>query len=463
MLVMDYNISFSIAAMAIGIALVTILFVSYSSKNLLSYRFKVFLCSTIVMYAMNILTVFTNEVADNIPEWVNYLLNGLYFAASNSVAFLFLVYVITLVYQSDKDNPIVKKLFNINQYLLGLNCVLLFMNGFTGIFFNFDGGTYNHGPAYLWINVISLIFVLESLVFFVVKGKNSSLKQTICAMVFYVIFFASYVVQVYFLPNILLSDFGVAIGSLVVFFSIETPDYDKLMDTLVELNELKGSLEIQVKNRTKELDHEKHSYEELTLETLSSLAKVIDAKDHYTNGHSFRVAAYANALAKQVGLQANEREQIYFAGLIHDVGKIGISENILTKPGKLDPKEYEIIRSHSMLGGDILKGIKQFRIFEEVARSHHERYDGNGYPDKLKGEEIPYAARIVAVCDVFDAMTSDRSYRKALSDKVAIQELIDNRGTQFDPELVDAFVALYKTFPDSIRNHIDEIKEINDK
>ena len=116
-----------------------------------------------------------------------------------------------------------------------------------------------------------------------------------------------------------------------------------------------------------------------------------------------------------------------------------------------------------MLGGDILKGIKQFRIFEEVARSHHERYDGNGYPDKLKGEEIPYAARIVAVCDVFDAMTSDRSYRKALSDKVAIQELIDNRGTQFDPELVDAFVALYKTFPDSIRNHIDEIKEINDK
>lgn len=456
---MNYNISYSIAATIIGIALVTILFVSYSSKNLLSKRFKVFLCSTITMYVMNILTVFTNEVANKMPEWVSYLLNGLYFASSNSVAFLFLVYVITLVYQSDKDNPIVKKLFNANQYLLGLNCVLLFMNSFTGIFFNFDGGTYNHGPAYLWVNVITLLFVVESLLFFVIKRKGYSLKQLICAMVFYAVFFATYVIQVYFLPDILLSDFGVAVGSLVVFFSIETPDYAKLMETLTELNELKGSLEIQVRNRTKELDNEKQSYEELTLETLSSLAKVIDAKDHYTNGHSFRVAAYATALAKQLDLSFIECERIYFAGLIHDVGKIGISENILTKPGKLDPKEYEIIKSHSMLGGDILKGIKQFKIFEEVARSHHERFDGTGYPDKFKGDEIPFPARIVAVCDAFDAMTSDRSYRQALPDKVAIKELVNNKGSQFDPIMVDAFLKLCGSFPDSIRNHIEELMQ----
>ena len=231
------------------------------------------------------------------------------------------------------------------------------------------------------------------------------------------------------------------------------------MVTLNELNELKASLEIQVQNRTMELDKEKESYEQLTLETLSSLALVIDAKDHYTNGHSFRVAAYAKGMAKMLNFSFTDAEQLYFAGLIHDVGKIGIKESILTKPGKLTDQEYAIIKSHSSLGGDILKGIHQFKIFEQVARSHHERYDGTGYPDKLKGEDIPYPARIVTICDTFDAMTSDRSYRKALSDEKALKELEDYKGTQFDPDLVDVFLKLYNSFPDTIRNHIDELKE----
>ena len=110
-----------------------------------------------------------------------------------------------------------------------------------------------------------------------------------------------------------------------------------------------------------------------------------------------------------------------------------------------------------MLGGDILKGIKEFPVFGHVARSHHERYDGNGYPDKLKGQDIPLQARIVAVADAYDAMTSDRSYRKALSDEVTIKELIINKGSQFDPEMVEVFLGLNSKFNDSIRNHIDEL------
>ena len=455
---MNYDISYSIAAIIIGVILVTILFLNYSSTNLLNRRFKIFLIATIVMYSMNVLTVFTNEHANEFPIWISYLLNGIYFSASNATAGLFLYYVLSLVYFEDQSNRFYKTMFVVNMSLFAVDVVLLIINGFTGIFFKFVDGVYTRGPIYLYVNVVSILYVVESIILFIVRRKYSNTKQKICAGLFYAIFFGAYVTQVYFLPNILLSDFAVAIGGLIVFFSIETPDYAKLMETVYELNELKASLEIQVQNRTKELDNEKQSYEELTLETLSSLAEVVDAKDHYTNGHSFRVAAYARGLAMHLGLSADECEKIYFAGLIHDVGKIGISEAILTKPGKLDPLEFEVIKSHPALGGNILKGIKHYKIFEEVARSHHERFDGAGYPDKLAGEKIPYAARIVAVCDSFDAMTSDRSYRKALSDERALLELKTYKGKQWDPKIVVAFIELYHSFPDSIRNHVDDFK-----
>lgn len=455
---MEYNISFSVAAVIIGAILVTILFLNYSSTNLLNRRFKIFLIATIVMYLMNIITVFTNEHAAEFPLWISYLLNGIYFTASNATAGLFLYYVLSLVFFQDQKNRLFRIWFYVNLALFAIGAIMLFINGFTGMFFKFVDGQYTRGPIYLAVNAISIFYVLESIIFFIARRKYSNRKQKICAALFYAIFFGSYVAQVYFFPNILLSDFAVAIGALIVFFSIETPDYAKLMETVYELNELKASLEIQVESRTKELDYEKQSYEELTLETLSSLAEVVDAKDHYTNGHSFRVAAYARGLAMHLGLSEDECEKIYFAGLIHDVGKIGISESILTKPGKLSNEEFEAIKAHSALGSSILKGIKHYKIFEEVARSHHERYDGNGYPDKLAGDKIPYAARIVAVCDSFDAMTSDRSYRKALSDGQALVELKTYKGKQWDPKIVVAFIELYHSFPDSIRNHVDDFK-----
>ena len=145
---MSYNISFSVAAVIIGVILVTILFLNYSSTNLLSNRFKSFLCSTIGMYALNILTVFTNETAV-FPIWAIYVLNSLYFSTSNVVAFLFLFYVISLVYKGERDRRVVKISTAINIGLVGVNVILLIINAFTGFFFNFDDGTYNHGPAYV--------------------------------------------------------------------------------------------------------------------------------------------------------------------------------------------------------------------------------------------------------------------------------------------------------------------------
>ena len=457
MVILTYNLSYTFASFVLGAILLFVVSINYSSTNLVNKRFKYFLIATMVMYALDIITAYTIEYSTHIPVWLNMILNGSFFFSGTIVAILFLYYLVSIaLVQTSKKRR--KVIFIVNISLLIIYLVTIILNNFIGIYFYFDESlVYSHGPAYLAVSSLIIFYIVESIVFFAIKRKMFNFKQRLSAIIFYVLFFGTYLLQLFVVPNILLSDFGVVIGSFMVFFSIETPDYVKLMATLKELNDLKASLETQVKERTNELAVEKKSYEDLTLETLSSLARVIDAKDHYTVGHSFRVAAYAKELANSLNLSPQDVEQIYFAGLVHDVGKIGISETILTKPGKLDDHEFEIIKSHSPLGGDILKGIDHFPVFAEVARYHHERYDGKGYPDKLKGEDIPFAARIVAICDSFDAMTSDRSYRKALSDEVAIQELINGKGTQFDPLLVDTFLKLYNSYPDSIRNHVEEI------
>jgi len=454
---LSYNISFSIAAFAINVVLMLIVSINYSSTNLVNKRFKIFLWSTIAMFILDIATVITNDYSSYMPVPLNIILNGLYFFSGACVAIFFLYYCVSIALR-DKTKTFRRNFYMINLIILFVYFISLIVNGFTGIYFYFDKSLkYSHGPVYLLVNLLSVGFTIEALIIFLIERKKFNFKQLIAIPLFMGAFFISFILQLFVFPDILLSDFGIALASLILFFSIETPDYVKLMVTLNELNELKSSLEMQVQNRTNELNLEKESYEELTLETLSSLAMVIDAKDHYTIGHSFRVAAYARGMAQELGFSLKEQEEIYFAGLIHDVGKIGISEIILTKPGKLNFDEFETIKSHSALGGDILKGIKEFPVFEKVARSHHERYDGNGYPDKLAGDNIPFEARIVTICDTFDAMTSDRSYRKALSDEVALAEFEKYKGTQFDPQLVEIFKRLYNKFPDSIKNHIDEL------
>ena len=453
---LSYNISFTIASLVICIILLIVVSVQYSSTNAVNKGYKSFLIASITLFALDILTVITNDLSHKIPVPLNMFLNALFFLSGVMVALFFLYYCVSVALA--RSSKKVKKRYIVpNLVILGIYVISLIINHFTGFYFHFRNGVYEHGDAYFAVNAVSLFYVAEALVVFLVERKRFNIRQMVATISFHALFITTFLLQLFVFPTVLLSDFGVALGALLIFFSIETPDYLKLMKTLNELNDLKASLENQVIDRTKELDKEKESYEVLTLETLSSLALVVDAKDHYTNGHSFRVAAYAKGMAKMLGFSRQDAEQLYFAGLIHDVGKIGISEAILTKPGKLTEEEFEIIKSHSAIGGDILKGIKEFKIFEQVARSHHERFDGKGYPDGLKGTEIPFPARIVTVCDTFDAMTSDRSYRKALGDKVALKELLDNKGSQFDPTLVDVFIELYNSFPDSIRNHIDDL------
>ncbi|MGN0686700.1 MAG: HD domain-containing phosphohydrolase [Oscillospiraceae bacterium] len=177
-------------------------------------------------------------------------------------------------------------------------------------------------------------------------------------------------------------------------------------------------------------------YKSIVEQSLLTFANTIDAKDPYTNGHSMRVALYSREIARRMGMTEDQQENIYYVALMHDIGKIGVPDHILKKPGRLTEEEREIIQKHVEIGGEILKDFNTVAGISQGATYHHERYDGKGYTKGISGEEIPLIARIIGVADTYDAMSSDRCYRKALDKDVITEEFIRCSGTQFDPDIV---------------------------
>ena len=203
----------------------------------------------------------------------------------------------------------------------------------------------------------------------------------------------------------------------------------------------------------------KDTYDKLEkayLESIETLRYTVEAKDTYTRGHSDRVSAYSVLLGEKLGLSEKELNDLKIGGLFHDIGKIGVPDSILLKDSKLTDDEYSEIKNHPAIGAHILSNATIFSDIIPIVKHHHERFDGFGYPGKLKGEEIPYLARITAVADAFDAMTSKRTYRNSLSLDVVKAELEKCKGTQFDPECADAFL-------DILNNNYDKIQEIMKK
>ena len=183
-------------------------------------------------------------------------------------------------------------------------------------------------------------------------------------------------------------------------------------------------------------------YESLTLHVVQTLADVIDAKDAYTNGHSSRVAGYSKEIARRYGYSSKCQDEIYIMGLLHDIGKIGVPDEVINKPAKLTDEEFEKIKIHPVLGFSILKNIQEMPKLQIGAHWHHERYDGSGYPDGLRGSDIPEEARIIAVADAYDAMTSRRSYRSILSQDIVSNEIQNGKGKQFDPVFADIMLQM---------------------
>ncbi len=257
--------------------------------------------------------------------------------------------------------------------------------------------------------VVELYFLLFSMILVIRFRRHMEKRSLITALVAYATILSTIILQLIEKRGLLLNYFGAVIGSYIFYISVEIPDH----------RNLKKSMDV-----------------------VQTLAEAIDAKDTYTRGHSSRVAAYSREIARRAGYSEPDQNEIYMMALLHDVGKIGVPDTVITKQGKLNDDEFAEIKKHPSIGAKILETLKEMPRLITGARWHHERYDGRGYPDGLSGVSIPKEARIIAVADAYDAMTSNRSYRNAL-DQAHVREQIERgKGTQFDPVFADIMLQM---------------------
>ena len=220
------------------------------------------------------------------------------------------------------------------------------------------------------------------------------------------------------------------------------PEGSSMHEQLIVFAREIGVLYSAERVKTKELERALHDARQMYVATMRSLAQVVEAKDPTTRGHLDRTAHYGMVLAQRVDPDLAAQPEMVYGFFLHDIGKVGIPESILCKSGPLNDLEWIVMRSHPHIGAKIVEPIPFMGEAVEIVRSHHERYDGGGYPVGLRGDEIPLGARIFAIADAFDAMTSDRPYRRALPLEEAVEQVRAGSGTQFDPVCVDAFVDL---------------------
>ena len=434
-----YNIDFEIAGAIYVLLIYAALSIYYSNQSEVNKKFKLVVKCILATEIMDIVTAITISYGSVVPQKLNIAANTVYFALTFSLGYCFLRYVESYVSQ----NVSREKHVRINKIGYLFLIALLILNMFTGFVFRFnEEGEYIHGSLYLLVYIIPLYYIMLSVIVLLKNRRFFKMKQKISISVYIIMCLLGPVMQMLFFPNVLLSVFTPSLAILINLFSMETPDYQLLMKTLAELEDLRKNLQIEVKKQTKEAEDRREKVERLSDQVILTLAKTIDAKDKYTNGHSERVAAYAREIAKRMGMSEQEQQEIYHMGLLHDIGKIGISDAIINKAGKLTDEEYQMIKKHPEIGAEILVTISELPGISIGAKYHHERYDGAGYPDKIEKEDIPLSARIIGIADAYDAMASKRSYRDILPQQVIRNEIEKGRGTQFAPECVDIMLQM---------------------
>ena len=304
------------------------------------------------------------------------------------------------------------------------------------------------GTAMLWTLLAPI-----GLCYFV-SVRNGILVSLYYTLFFFILFYSPLKAHMRaYYPDTFLMRFPLIYASMTAFIAISMTQYHR--GVLLE-NEYADKLNAEVARQTEVAEARARKIEQMSFQTIQTLANAIDAKDPYTSGHSTRVSQYSVLIAEAMGWENERVNDLRYSAMLHDIGKIGVPDSILNNPKRLTDMEYNIIKSHTVMGGDILKNRIGIQSAEDVARNHHERYDGRGYPAGLKGDEISEEARIVAIADAFDAMSSNRVYRRACDYAHIHDELIRGKGKQFDPRFADVFIDLWEHGKlDDILQHSD--------
>lgn len=320
----------------------------------------------------------------------------------------------------------------IRQARVFISIVLIFV--FLPVMFFTNGGVYAGTPIWLLLGTIYIAMILEGRMKIIMLFVNAAVMAACWSIGYYY-------------PETIseYSRDGNFYDSIVALFIVSAIVY----------------ILITFQNTLSRNDEEQKNLRRLFEQTATALVNAIDAKDKYTHGHSSRVAEYSRKIAEKAGKSRNECDSIYYIALLHDVGKIGIPESIINKEGKLTTEEYEAIKQHPILGAQILHDISEYPYLSIGARYHHERYDGRGYPEGLKGTDIPEYARIISVADAYDAMTSRRSYRDPIPQQQVREELVKGIGTQFDPEFARYMIHFLDMDIEYDMQEKDELSELS--
>ena len=356
--------------------------------------------------------------SSDIGFWMVRVSNFFVFFLTLVIIYAFNMYVIDL-YMSEGGYKSPPRRLIAARVALVIGMILVIVSQFTGLYYTFDASnTYQRAPGFIVCYLVPIVVLLLQLSVFIKNRKGIRPSTMFSLLTFIVLPLVASLAQI-FAYGISLINLTLPLASVLLYlFALDDLNEQAHRAQIIEIEYLKA---------------EEREMRMMFEQTAIALASAIDAKDAYTNGHSTRVAEYARRIAELAGKDKEFCEDVYYAGLLHDVGKIGVPDAIINKNGKLTDEEYAIIKTHPEVGGHILESITQSPFLRIGARHHHERYDGRGYPDGLPGKDIPELARIIAVADAYDAMTSKRSYRDVMPQKTVREQIEQGLGTQFDP------------------------------
>ena len=433
-----------------GISAATAIFMALSKS--LDRERKIFLiltnvCAVLLLFFDRLAYIYRGDVSET-GYWMVRISNFVVYAMVLLIVWAFNHYIRD-IYSDETGFKKIPLRLKLVDYLVMLGLILLAVSQKTGLYYYFDeSNNYHRSPLFFISMAIPCAVLIMQLTVVVQYHKYLRTGLFISLVLFTTLPLVAGILQLKF--------YGLSLINITTGF----------LSAMLYLFALKDMNITVARARKLELDYlrkESEDTKRLFAQTAEALASAIDAKDKYTKGHSSRVAEYSKKIAELVGKDPQECDEIYYAALLHDVGKIGISRSILNKKGKLSDDEFQVIKEHPNIGAQILSSINESPYLSIGAKSHHERYDGKGYPEGLKGDDIPEIARIIAVADAYDAMTSSRSYRDTIPQQIVREEFVKCLGTQFDPVFGKLMLHLIDLDTEYKMKEKEDVKELAGK